>query len=85
VTCDIGLHGNIVYACLAETAILAMEQKYEPFTLGRDIDWEKVKVIYKLALKHGVKLASIQGHWGEISDKEIEIVRNFALKQRGGI
>lgn len=82
ITCDIGLSGNIVYACLAETAILAMEQRYEPFTLGRDIDWEKVKTIFKLANKHGVKLASIQGHWGAISEREITIVRDLALKNR---
>lgn len=73
-TCDIGLPGNTVYACLAETAVLALEERYESFTLGRDIDWVKVKEIYKLCIKHGVKLADIQGHMGILSDREIALV-----------
>lgn len=82
VSCDIGLPGNVVYACLAETALLALEEKYEPFTLGRDIDWEKVKIIYKMAIKHGVKLDTIQGHFGPISDREIEMIRSNVLRQQ---
>ncbi len=79
--CDIGLPDNSVYACLAETAILALEGKFESFTLGREISVEKVIEIYRLSIKHGVKLAKIQGHLGEITDKEITIVRNLALKK----
>ncbi|NUM59671.1 MAG: dehydrogenase [Bdellovibrionaceae bacterium] len=81
-TCDIGLPKNIVYACLAETAVLSMEEKYESFTLGRDIDWMKVKEIYKLSQKHGVKLANIYGHLGDISEKEIMLTRELALARR---
>ncbi len=73
-TCDIGLPRNVFYACLGETAILAMEKRYEPFTLGKDIDWLKVKEIYRLAKDHGVGLAAIRGHAGLVSDREIEIV-----------
>lgn len=79
--CDLNLPGNTVYACLAETALLALEEKYEPFTLGRDIDWVKVKEIYKLARKHGVKLSAIQGHMGLITDREIELTRELALNR----
>jgi hypothetical protein len=80
--CDIGLPKNVVYACLAETAVLAMEERYESFTLGRDIDWMKVKEIYKMSQKHGVKLASIYGHLGDISEKEILLTRELALTRR---
>ncbi|MBC7387394.1 MAG: dehydrogenase [Cryobacterium sp.] len=79
-SCDLGLPDNSVYACLGETAILAMEGLYEPFTIGRDIDWLKVKKIYRLATEHGVKLATIRGHAGFVSEKEISIVRALALK-----
>lgn len=80
--CDLGLPGNVVYACLGETAILAMEGIYEPFTLGREIEWPKVKQIYRLAKEHGVELAAIRGLNGLISDKEIEITRALALERR---
>lgn len=81
-TCDLGLPDNSVYACLGETALLAMEGLYEPYTLGREIDWKKVKRIYRLAVEHGVKLAAIRGHAGFVSDREIQIVRNLALSGR---
>lgn len=80
--CDLGLPKDTVYACLAETALLALEERYEPFTLGRDIDWIKVKEIYKMARRHGVKLSAVQGHMGLISDKEIELTRQLALSRR---
>jgi len=80
-TCDIGLPGKTVYACLAETAVLAMEEKYESFTLGRDIDWMKVKEIYKLSRKHGVRLANMQGHMGTLTEREIALTRDLALSK----
>lgn len=80
--CDLGLPGKTVYACLAETALLSLEGRYEAFTLGRDIDWIKVKEIYKLARKHGVKLSSVEGHMGTIKDREIDLIRELALSKR---
>lgn len=80
--CDIGLPGNTVYACLAETALLTLERRYDSFTLGRDIEWDKVKEIYKMARRHGVQLAEIQGPMGIVTDKEIEWTRQLALSKR---
>lgn len=81
-TCDLGLPDDSVYACLGETALLALEERYEPFTLGRNIDWQKVRQIYKMAQAHGVKLAAIRGHTGFISDREIELTKQLALSRR---
>jgi len=78
---DLGLEGNIVYACLAETALLAMEEKFESFTLSRNIDFENVLEIDRLAKKHGVRLASIMGHAGFVTDEEFELCRNHALEK----
>lgn len=80
--CDIGLEGNVVYACLAETALLLMEGRIEPFTLSREISYQNVKDIYKMALKHGVRLAQIMGPQGEITDQEIALCREHALASR---
>lgn len=78
---DLGLEGNIVYACLAETALLAMEGKFESFTLSRNINYEKVIEIDKLANEHGVKLSQIMGHNGFITDEEFSLCREHALKK----
>ena len=72
----------MVYACLAETIVLALEGRFENFTLGRNLEWEKVHEIYKLGLKHGMQLAAISGVNGVYSDTDIERVRTLALEAR---
>ena len=78
---DIGLPDGIVYACLAETVVLALEGRYETFTIGRNIEWEKVKEIYKMGIKHGMKLAAISGVNGVYSDEDIAKKRELALAE----
>lgn len=73
---------SVVYACLAETIVLALEGRFENFTLGRNLEWEKVHEIYKLGLKHGMQLAAISGVNGEYSDEDIARVRELALEAR---
>ena len=79
---NIGLPKNVAYACLAETIVLALEGRFENFTVGRAIEWEKVHEIYELGLKHGMKLAAISGVNGVFSDEDIERVRELALAAR---
>ncbi len=80
---NIGLPKNVVYACLAETIVLALEGRFENFTVGRAIEWEKVREIYKMGLKHGMQLAEISGVNGPFSDADIARVRTLALAARG--
>ncbi len=81
---NIGLPRGVAYACLAETVVLALEGRFENFTVGRQIEWAKVREIYQLGLKHGMKLAAISGVGGEFSDADIERVRTLALAARAG-
>lgn len=78
---DIGLPPNAVYAGLAETVILALEGRFEDFTKGTNTEWKKVKEIYKLGLKHGMKLSAISGVNGALTKDDISRVREFALKK----
>ncbi|HEX4943645.1 MAG TPA: hypothetical protein VFV55_04785 [Usitatibacteraceae bacterium] len=79
---NIGLPPNVAYACLAETIVLALEGRFENFTVGRNIEWEKVREIYRLGLKHGMKLAAISGVNGPFSNADIRRVRRLALAAR---
>jgi hypothetical protein len=79
---SIGLPPNVIYACLAETIVLALEGRFEVFTIGRDTEWEKVKEIYKLGLKHGMKLAAISGVNGVFTDEQIAKVVELAKAAR---
>ena len=78
----IGLPPNVIYACLAETIVLALEGRFEVFTIGRDTEWEKVKEIYKLGLRHGMKLAAISGANGVHTDEDIARVVALAREAR---
>jgi len=77
---DIGLPQNVVYANLAETIILSLEGRFEEFTQGSKTQWDKVKEIYKLGLKHGMKLASISGVDGVLHTEDIARVKTLALQ-----
>lgn len=79
---NIGLPTGVVYACLAETIVLALEGRFENFTVGRAIEWEKVREIYKLGVKHGMQLAAISGVNGPFTDEDIAKVRELALAAR---
>ncbi|MDQ1250781.1 MAG: hypothetical protein QG597_5161 [Actinomycetota bacterium] len=79
---NIGLPHGVAYACLAETVVLALEGRYETFTIGRNIEWEKVKEIYRLGLKHGMKLATISGVNGVYTPEDIDKIRELALAAR---
>lgn len=82
---EIGLLPHVAYACMAETVVLALEGRYETFTVGREIDWEKVKEIYRLGLKHGMKLAAIAGVNGVFTDEDVARVRELALANRAAM
>jgi hypothetical protein len=87
---DIGLPPGVAYACLAEAALLAMEGRYECFTLGRDIDPGRVKEIYRLFRKHGLRIAPLRsfgtlltdGMIAEKLDRAMELRRKPALLKR---
>ena len=79
---NIGLPKGVAYACLAETIVLALEGRFENFTVGRAIEWEKVREIYKMGLKHGMKLAAISGVNGPFSDDDLARVRELARAAR---
>jgi predicted amino acid dehydrogenase len=79
---DIGLPPGVVYAGLAETIILALEGRFEVFTVGTSPQWDKVREIYRLGLKHGMQLAAISGVDGIYSDEEIARVKALATKAR---
>jgi hypothetical protein len=78
---DIGLPANVAYAGLAETIILALEGQFEVFNTGGPPQWDKVRAIYRLGLKHGMELAAVSGVDGVFSDQDLQRVRELALKE----
>lgn len=50
--------------------------------VGRDIEWEKVKEIYRLRLKRGMKLAAISAVNRVYTDDAIANIRELAMAKR---
>lgn len=58
---DFGLAAGQAYACVAEVMVLALEGRYESFSLGQRVETEKVREVAQLAGKHGFRLAAGAG------------------------
>ncbi len=79
---DIGLPPKTAYACLAETALLAMEGRFEDYTLGRNISIERVKEIYNLFKKHEFQLAGLRSFGKYIQDEDLASKQELAARFR---
>jgi hypothetical protein len=79
---DIGLPPGVAYACLAETALLALDGRFEDYTLGRNIEIERVKEIYRLYKKHGLELSGIRSHDHFLTDEDLAKKRALADELR---
>jgi predicted amino acid dehydrogenase len=80
---DIGLPPKTAYACLAETSLLAMEGRFEDYTLGRNIEIDRVKEMYRLFKKHRYQLAGLRSFGEYITDEDIAAKRQEADRLRG--
>ncbi len=86
---DVDFHFNFgfppktAYACMSETMILALEGRYENFTLGKDVSVEQVREISRLAEKHGFRLAGFRSFERAVTDEYVERVRKNAASRRG--
>ena len=75
-----GLPPGLCYACMAETMILAFEEKYESYSLGGNITQEKVEEIEYMGEKHGFKIDRLRGFGREISKERIDKLRKVRKK-----
>jgi predicted amino acid dehydrogenase len=53
---DIATRPGVVYACMAETVLLALEGRFESLSLGDQIPLENMEIIGALAEKHGFQV-----------------------------
>lgn len=72
---NFGFPPKTAYACMAETMILALEKRYESYTLGRNLNIGQVEEMASLAKKHGFKLSGFRSFGKAITKQEIEGIR----------
>ncbi|MCB9008272.1 MAG: serine carboxypeptidase [Ardenticatenaceae bacterium] len=77
---NIGLPPKTAYACLAETALLAMDGRFEDYTLGRNISVERVKEIYRLFKKHQFQIADLRSFDIVVTEEQFAEKRQLAAE-----
>jgi predicted amino acid dehydrogenase len=80
---DLNLPAGTLLACMSETALLALNDRHECFTLGRGIDIAKVREIETLASDCGFGLADMRAFDTAITRETIAGVRAAAAERRG--
>lgn len=78
---NFGFPPKKAYACMAETMILALEKRYESFTLGRELDVRRVEEIAVLGKKHGFKISGLRSFGKAITEQDIKRIKLSADKR----
>jgi predicted amino acid dehydrogenase len=56
---DYGLPPGLTFGCMAETITLALEGRFEDYTVGKELDVSRVREIQEMAARHGFRLAPL--------------------------
>ena len=77
-----GFPPKTAYACMSETIMLALDGRYESFTLGKEVSIVQVEEMTRLAEKHGFKLAGYRSFEKEVTQETVEQTRLRAQEKR---
>ena len=78
---DFGLPTSRAYACMAETMALALEGRFEDYTLGRDFTRSHVEEIAAIARRHGFHLSGFRSFDQEVTPEHLAAVRLHAFRR----
>jgi len=79
---NFGFPPGKAYACMAETIVLALEGRFEDYTLGKHLTRGRVEEISAIAKKHGFRLSGFRSFEREVTQQHIETVRRNAKNAR---
>lgn len=77
-----GFPPKTAYACMSETMLLALEGRFENYTLGKDVSERQVEETLGWAEKHGFELAGFRSFERAVDAEAIERAKS-ARKQAG--
>lgn len=79
---NFGFPLKTAYACMSETMMLALDGRYEPFTLGKEVSVAQAEEMQSLATRHGFHLAGFRSFERAVTDEHIAAVRHAAGKKK---
>jgi len=78
---DFGFPQGKAYACMAETIALALEGRFEDYTLGKHITRERVDEITQIATKHGFELSGFRSFERPVTLEHINQIQKNARRR----
>lgn len=79
---NFGFPPGMAYACMAETMTLTLEQRYESFTLGKEIQLAQATTIDTIATRHGFRLGGFRSFERAVTSEEIRQIKALALAKQ---
>jgi fatty aldehyde-generating acyl-ACP reductase len=79
---DLNLPPRTALACMSETMVLALENRIEPYTLGRGIELHKVIEIEAMAARCGFSLADMRAFDTAVTPEKLAATRTAAELRR---
>ncbi len=79
---DFGFPPKTAYACMSETMMLALERRYESFTLGKEVSVRQVEEITAIGDKHGFEIAGFRSFEKAVSDQQIAKTKENARRRQ---
>ncbi len=79
---DFGFPPGKSFACMAETMALALEGRYEDYTIGKDISLDRALEISKIATNHGFRLSGFRSFERAVTPEAITRVQELAHERR---
>jgi len=76
---DYGLPPGLTFGCVAETMALALEGRFEDYTVGKNLAVGKVREIEQIAARHGFRMAELYSFGHPVMTDQIQ-----AIRPRGG-
>jgi hypothetical protein len=67
---------------MAETIALALEGRFEDYTVGKEITLGRVQEITAIAERHGFRMSGFRSFEREVTEGQIETIRRNARKGR---
>ncbi|MBZ0299847.1 MAG: shikimate dehydrogenase, partial [Anaerolineae bacterium] len=79
---DFGFPPGKAYACMAETMALALEGRYEDYTVTKEVSIEQALEIGDICARHGFRLSGFRSFGHEVPAESIHAVRERASRNR---
>jgi predicted amino acid dehydrogenase len=79
---DFGFPPGMAFACMAETMALALEGRYESYTVGKNIGLEQVQTMADIASRHGFQVNGFRSFELAVTDETITQIKKNVLEKQ---